>query len=230
MNNFRTIIFGFFLLSVHPSLASWQDLPDDVKKRIMSSISATENKSATENILLCGSADTKNNKIMREEVLKDLSVRINASVINNDTINIINKIGELHVIANNCTKETLQWINQCTNTKSLSLTGTKVRDIQLTFIQNLKELKELNLSKTALNNQGFVRLENFSKLEILDVSDTVITDTCLDQVFNYPKKLPNLRQIDICNTKACKFRTASSIEKWNKSRPNLKFVSNFVYY
>jgi Leucine-rich repeat (LRR) protein len=219
MNNFRTVIFGFFLLSFHPSLASWQDLPFEIKKQITSSISGAEN------LLLCGLADKENKKILHE-LLHDFRVQIKASVIPPDNANIKNMFSDIHVTVNNCTIKTLQWINRFTDIKSLSLAGTKVRDGQLTFILDLKELRELNLSKTALNNQGFVRLENFPKLEILDVSDTEITDNCLERVFNYPEKLPKLKKIDISKTNLSKFDTLSLVKKWTETRPNLKFVHN----
>jgi hypothetical protein len=223
MNNCRTVIFGFFLLSFPPSLASWQELPVEVKTQIISRTSVAEN------LLLWGLTDKANNKIMHA-VLKKVGVQIKVSVITPDHANPENKFSYLHVTVDNCTIKTLQWINQFTNIKSLSLAGAgpNVRDVQLTCLFNLKEeLKELNLSKTALNNQGFLRLENFSNLEILDVSDTDITDGCLYQVINYPGKLPNLQRIDIRNTKVDKYRMRDLLKEWSISRPRLEVVHNF---
>jgi hypothetical protein len=110
----------------------------------------------------------------------------------------------------------LENLKELKQLQTLDLTDTAVTDVGLIHLKGLSHIKDLVLMGTKITNEGLKNLKGMEHLKKLDLRRTTITDACLDNL----KDLRQLQRLDLGNTKV----TDAGVAKLQKALPNCTIV------
>jgi hypothetical protein len=143
------------------------------------------------------------NKKIREAVKQALinhEVSIKISQLNEDTVEIIKKIGKSCIQkardeepANDAT---MALVGQLTYARGLDLSRGKITDTSLGHIKSLINLQYLNLNNTQLTDAGLIHIKPLVNLEYFHLVNEQITDASLGQL----KGFTHLKILTLPNT------------------------------
>ena len=114
----------------------------------------------------------------------------------------------------NLTDVDLDYVNDLKELEFLGMGVTEISDEGLAHLKNLKKLRCLDLQRTRVTDAGLARLEGLDELTDLNLSDTQITDTGLIHLM----KLKNLWQLKLYKTKV----TDAGAKALQEAKPNIK--------